>query len=467
MMVDKKISSELIYRSTDTILILSIVLLAILYSSQYNLEGYLAVGLGASLIFGLVGRFTDIYTSWSGRPFFRDEVMRLIVTWLTTFFILVFMIFVSKTSDQFSRLVLVSWLLMTPVLLIVNRYLLRSLLSHLKRLGIRNRNIAILGMTESGLHFAHAVQNQPESGLQVAGFYTHDDSSSDIPQTAELNGKYAHIGNIDTMIEDARMGTWDQIYLALPPDQKDTARKLISKLSDTITPIRLIPDNFTHSLMHSKYLEIADTPVLCIYDAPISLHSAFIKRVEDLIIGSLLLTALLPFMTVIAAAVKLSSPGPVLFKQSRHGLRGEPFKVWKFRTMTVCEDGQDVRQATRNDLRVTRVGAFLRKTSMDELPQFFNVLQGHMSIVGPRPHALSHNEAYKELIPGYMMRHLMKPGITGWAQVNGWRGETDTLYKMQKRVECDMEYIRSWSLWLDLRIIFVTASKTLFDKNAY
>ncbi|MEZ5476984.1 MAG: undecaprenyl-phosphate glucose phosphotransferase [Thiolinea sp.] len=467
MMVDKKISSELIYRSTDTILILSIVLLAILYSSQYNLEGYLAVGLGASLIFGLVGRFTDIYTSWSGRPFFRDEVMRLIVTWLTTFFILVFMIFVSKTSDQFSRLVLVSWLLMTPVLLIVNRYLLRSLLSHLKRLGIRNRNIAILGMTESGLHFAHAVQNQPESGLQVAGFYTHDDNSSDIPQTAELNGKYAHIGNIDTMIEDARMGTWDQIYLALPPDQKDTARKLISKLSDTITPIRLIPDNFTHSLMHSKYLEIADTPVLCIYDAPISLHSAFIKRVEDLIIGSLLLTALLPFMTVIAAAVKLSSPGPVLFKQSRHGLRGEPFKVWKFRTMTVCEDGQDVRQATRNDLRVTRVGAFLRKTSMDELPQFFNVLQGHMSIVGPRPHALSHNEAYKELIPGYMMRHLMKPGITGWAQVNGWRGETDTLYKMQKRVECDMEYIRSWSLWLDLRIIFVTASKTLFDKNAY
>ena len=462
-MVDKKISSELIYRSTDTFVILSIVLLASLYSNTYNLEGYLAAGLGASLIFGLVGRFTDIYTSWSGRPFFRDEVMRLIVTWLTTFFVLVFIIFASKASEQFSRLVLISWLVLSPILLILNRYLLRAMLSHLKRLGIRNHNIAIVGVTEAGLKFAQAIQDQPESGLQVAGFYSHTSE-----KTSELlEGKHAHIGDMDAMIEDARMGTWDQIYLALPPNQKNFASKIISQLSDTATPIRLIPDTFTTSLMHSKYLEIADTPVLCIYDAPISVQSTFIKRVEDLLIGSALLVLLLPIMAIIATAVKLTSPGPVLFKQARHGLKGEPFKVWKFRTMTVCEDSGNIKQATRNDLRVTRVGAILRKTSMDELPQFFNVLQGHMSIVGPRPHAVAHNEEYKALIPGYMMRHLMKPGITGWAQVNGWRGETDTLYKMQKRVECDMEYIRSWSLWLDLRIIFVTAFKTLFDKNAY
>lgn len=462
-MVDKKISSELIYRSTDTLVILSIVLLASIYSDNYNLEGYLAAGLGASLIFGLVGRFTDIYTSWSGRPFFRDEVMRLIVTWLTTFFILVFVIFASKTSEQFSRLILISWLVLTPMLLILNRYVLRTLLSHLKRLGIRNHSIAIAGVTEAGLKFAQAIEKQPESGLQVAGFYTHSDKEN----TAILGDEYAQIGNLDTMIEDAKMGTWDQIYLALPPHDKQSTTGLINQLADTITPIRLIPDSFTNSLMHSKYLEIADTPVLSIYDAPLSIQSAFIKRVEDLIIGSALLVLLLPIMAVIAVAVKLTSPGPILFKQVRHGLKGEPFKVWKFRTMTVCEDGNAVKQATRNDLRVTKVGAILRKTSMDELPQFFNVLQGHMSIVGPRPHAVSHNEEYKTLIPGYMMRHLMKPGITGWAQVNGWRGETDTLYKMQKRVECDMEYIRSWSLWLDLRIIFVTAFKTLFDKNAY
>ncbi|MGB0848610.1 MAG: undecaprenyl-phosphate glucose phosphotransferase [Thiolinea sp.] len=464
-MVDKKISSELIYRSTDTLVILSIVLLASLYSSTYNLEGYLAAGLGGSLIFGLVGRFTDIYTSWSGRPFFRDEVMRLIVTWLTTFFILVFVIFAAKTSEQFSRLILISWLILTPALLILNRFLLRTLLSHLKKLGIRNHNIAIVGITDAGLKFAQAIQSQPESGLQIAGFYSHDAKPG---QEEALTGRHAHIGDLDKMIEDAKMGTWDQIYLALPSNQKAFTTRIINQLADTITPIRLIPDSFTNSLVHSKYLEIADTPVLSIYDAPISVQSAFVKRIEDLVIGSVLLVMLLPLMAIIAAAVKLTSPGPILFKQTRHGLKGEPFKVWKFRTMTVCEDGNSVvKQATRNDLRVTRVGAILRKTSMDELPQFFNVLQGHMSIVGPRPHAVSHNEEYKALIPGYMMRHLMKPGITGWAQVNGWRGETDTLYKMQKRVECDMEYIRSWSLWLDLRIIFVTAFKTLSDKNAY
>lgn len=460
-MVDKKISSELVYRSIDTLIILSIVILASLYSHDYNIEGYLAAGLGASLIFGLVGRFTDIYTSWSGRPFFRDEAMRTVVTWLTTFFLLVFIIFVSKSSDQFSRVVLVGWLVSTPLLLVVSRYGLRILLSHLKRLGIHNRNIAIVGITDTGLKFAEAVNQQPESGLQVAGFYSVELDNTALPST------YENIGGVNDLLEAARSGTWDQIYLALPNQNQSFSSHLISQLADTITPVRLIPDNFTHALLHNKYLEIADTPVLCIYDAPLSVQSAFVKRAEDLIIGSLLLVLLLPIMAIIAVAVKVSSPGPVLFKQSRHGLRGEEFQVWKFRTMSVCENGSVIKQATRNDARVTKVGAFLRKTSLDELPQFFNVIQGHMSIVGPRPHAVAHNEAYRALIPGYMMRHMMKPGITGWAQVNGWRGETDTLYKMQKRVECDMEYIHSWSLWLDLRIIFATAFKAMSDKNAY
>lgn len=460
-MVEKKISSELIYRSADTLLILCIVLLASIYSSSYNIQGYLAVGLGGALIFGLVGRFTDIYTSWSGRPFFRDEAIRTIVTWLTTFFILIFIIFLAKTSSEFSRKVLLSWLFLTPVLLISARYMLRRLQSHLKKLGIQNRSIAIVGVTEAGLRFAQSVEKHPESGFQVAGFYTLEQDTQQLPS------HYAAMGGLDDVLTAAKQGQWDQIYLAFSEDQKEAATHLIGKLSDTITPIRLIPDNFTSALLHAKYLEIAETPVLCIYDAPLSPQNALIKRMEDLIIGSLLLLLLMPIMITIAIAIKLTSPGPVLFKQSRHGLRGETFKVWKFRTMTVCENGNVIRQATRNDMRVTRVGSFLRKTSLDELPQFFNVIQGHMSIVGPRPHAVAHNEAYKELIPGYMMRHLMKPGITGWAQVNGWRGETDTLYKMQKRVECDMEYIRSWSLGLDLRIIFITAFKTLYDKNAY
>jgi putative colanic acid biosynthesis UDP-glucose lipid carrier transferase len=461
--VDKKISAELIYRTTDTIIILGILILASMYSHTYNMEGYLSAGLGASLLFGLVGRFTDIYTSWSGRPFFRDEVIRLLVTWLTTFMLLVFFIFTAKTSEQFSRFVLIAWLFLTPILLISSRYALRTLQASLKRIGINNRTIAIAGITEQGLRFAQAIENQPDSGFQIAGFYSLDDA----PSKVELPAQYAHIGGLAAMMDSARMGEWDQIYLAPPAENSAASHSLLKELADTITPIRLIPDNFTNSLLHSRYLEIAETPVLCIYDAPISEQSALIKRMEDLLIGSLILLLVSPLMLGIALAIKLTSRGPILFKQTRHGLRGEKFQVLKFRTMSVCENGCNIRQATRNDHRITPVGAFLRKTSLDELPQFINVLQGHMSIVGPRPHAVAHNEEYRQLIPGYMLRHLVKPGITGWAQVNGWRGETDTLHKMQKRVELDMEYIRAWSIGLDMKIIFVTAFKTLHDKNAY
>ncbi|MGB3916156.1 MAG: undecaprenyl-phosphate glucose phosphotransferase [Thiothrix litoralis] len=461
--VDKKISSELIYRSVDTLIILGILILASLHSSDYNIQGYLIVGLGASLLFGLVGRFTDIYTSWSGRPFFRDEVIRIIVTWLVTFLFLIFIIFAVKTSEEFSRFVLISWLFITPLLLISSRYVLRSLQASLKRIGINNHNIAIAGITEQGLRFADIINSQPDSGFQIAGFYSLEEDTDII----ELPRQYAHIGNAQAMMEAARTGEWDQIYLAPSSGQSAASMRLINELADTITPIRLIPDNFTNSLLHSRYMEIAETPILRIYDAPLSAQRAFIKRVEDIFLGILLLLLVAPLMLGIAIAIKLTSRGPILFKQTRHGLRGEKFQVLKFRTMTVCENDGNIKQATRNDCRITPVGAFLRKSSLDELPQFFNVLQGHMSIVGPRPHAVSHNEEYRQLIPGYMRRHLMKPGITGWAQVNGWRGETDTLFKMEKRVELDMEYIRSWSLTLDLRIILVTAFKTLYDKNAY
>jgi putative colanic acid biosynthesis UDP-glucose lipid carrier transferase len=463
--VDKKISSKLIYRTTDTLIILGILILASLYSKAYNIDGYLAAGFGASLIFGMVGRFTEIYTSWSGRPFFRDEVIRIIVTWLTTFLFLIFVIFSAKSSGEFSRFVLISWLFVTPVLLIASRYSLRTMLASLKRIGINNRTVAIAGITEHGIRFAEALEKQPDSGFQIVGFYDIGDSAATSGITLPKN--YACIGGQTAMMDAARNGEWDQIYLAPSQDQQAASLSLINKLSDTITPIRLIPDNFTTSLLHSRYLEIASVPVLCIYDSPLSVQHAFIKRIEDVACGSLILLLVSPLMLIIATIIKLTSPGPVFFKQTRHGLRGEKFQVLKFRTMTVCENGENIKQATRNDHRITCIGAFLRKTSLDELPQFFNVLQGNMSIVGPRPHAVAHNEEYRQLIPGYMLRHLMKPGITGLAQINGWRGETDTLFKMQKRVEFDMEYIHRWNLWLDIKIIFVTAFKTLYDKNAY
>jgi putative colanic acid biosysnthesis UDP-glucose lipid carrier transferase len=208
-------------------------------------------------------------------------------------------------------------------------------------------------------------------------------------------------------------------------------------------------------------------PLVSVFESPIYGSNFFLKRLEDLVLGSLILLLISPFMLAIAIAVKLTSPGPAIFKQRRYGLNGEVIEVWKFRSMSVLEDGGHVPQAQKNDPRVTRLGAFMRRTSLDELPQFINVLQGQMSIVGPRPHAVAHNEQYRKLIHGYMLRHKVKPGITGWAQVNGWRGETDTMEKMEMRVKYDLDYINNWSLWLDLKIIVMTAFVGMRGKNAY
>ena len=461
-MDDKHISSELIYRSVDILIILLTLFLGSFYANFYNTEGYLIAGLSAVVIFGLVGRFTDIYTSWSGRPL-RDEATRIVIAWLLTFLSLIFIAFITKTSEQFSRVVLITWLIATPALLVLARFLLRVIFARLRQLGINNRTVAIVGMTQNGFHFARDLENKPEYGYNVVGFY--EDRSERAHN--EILNHYPLLGNFDDMILAARRGDWDQIYIALPVEARSRMLSLLDELSDSATPIRLLPDYFTTNLLHSKFIEIADNPVLCIYDSPFSADHAFIKRVEDLVIGSIILLLISPIMLIIAAAVKLTSKGPILFKQTRYGLKGEKILVWKFRSMTVCEDGDTVTQATRGDSRYTKIGEFLRKTSLDELPQFFNVLQGTMSIVGPRPHAVAHNEQYRTLIPGYMLRHLVKPGITGWAQINGWRGETNTIYKMRKRVEFDLEYMREWSLWLDLKIIFFTIFRAFTDKNAY
>lgn len=200
---------------------------------------------------------------------------------------------------------------------------------------------------------------------------------------------------------------------------------------------------------------------------PFTGYNKIIKRLEDIIISSIIILLISPILVIIAVMIKMTSKGPVLFKQDRHGLNGKIIKVWKFRSMSVMENRNTVTQATKNDVRVTKVGRILRRTSLDELPQFFNVLFGSMSIVGPRPHAVSHNEYYQTCIEDYMLRHMVKPGITGLAQISGWRGETDTLDKMQQRVNCDLTYIRTWSLWLDLKIIFLTILFGFISKTAY
>ncbi len=461
-MQDKHVSSELIYRAVDSIVILLALFITFLYTDNYYPEGYLIVGLISVILFSLTARFTDIYSSWTARPF-QQETLHIVSTWLMAYFTLIFVAFITKTSAHFSRVALISWLFFTPVLLIFARYGLRRLFSYLKMLGLNNKTIVIVGMTEHGLRFAHELEANPDYGYQVAGFYGDNKNIA----AKKIMQHYPILGGYDELTDVARSGKWDQIYLALPIESRKRISNLLDRLTDTATPIRILPDYFTSNLLKSKYLEIVNTPILAVYDSPFSANNAFIKRAEDLIFGSVILALITPVMLFIAIAIKLTSKGPIFFKQKRYGLKGEQIKVWKFRTMTVCEDDDTVRQATKNDCRITSFGAFLRKTSLDELPQFFNVLNGNMSIVGPRPHAVLHNEQYRALIPGYMLRHLVKPGITGWAQINGWRGETDNLYKMRKRLEFDLEYMREWTLLLDIKIIIYTIFRGFTDKNAY
>jgi putative colanic acid biosynthesis UDP-glucose lipid carrier transferase len=243
------------------------------------------------------------------------------------------------------------------------------------------------------------------------------------------------------------------IFISQPISAQPRIRKLLDELQDTTASVYFLPDIYVFDLMQARFISVGGMPVIGIRESPFTGINSMIKRVSDVVLALLIQIMLTPIMLVIAVAIKLTSPGPVIFRQRRYGLYGEEILVYKFRSMTVMEDGGAVVQAKKGDQRVTRIGGFLRRSSLDELPQFINVLQGRMSIVGPRPHAVAHNEQYRKLIKGYMLRHKVKPGITGWAQVNGLRGETETLDKMQARIEYDLDYLRNWSLWLDIWII--------------
>jgi putative colanic acid biosynthesis UDP-glucose lipid carrier transferase len=257
------------------------------------------------------------------------------------------------------------------------------------------------------------------------------------------------------------------IFISLPMSAQPRIREVIDDLHDSTASIYFLPDVYVFDLMQARFSGVGGIPVVAVCESPFSGVDSVVKNASDFVLALLILLILSPLMLGIALAVVLTSPGPAIFRQRRYGLNGEEITVYKFRSMTVSEDGQNVVQAQKNDSRVTKVGAFLRRTSLDELPQFFNVLQGRMSIVGPRPHAVAHNELYRKLIKGYMLRHKVRPGITGWAQVNGMRGETEVLEKMQGRIDHDLYYLQNWSIWLDLWIIMRTVWVVLRRENAY
>lgn len=450
---------SLIHRILDAVLILAVLGVIVIYydkqlAGHYYIAG--AVAVGAYLF---VAEWFALFGSWRAGSL-REEYRALMSTWIITIVILLLLAFISKASIQYSRVAITLWLLVTPMLLILERAILRVILRKIRANGINSRAVAIAGNGKCASRLIDAITEGTWMGLEISGIYDENEVKC-------YQGNTIPFFHLKELIVHAQEGRIDSVYIAYPMNEEEKISNLVSQLADSTVSVYVVPDVFVSDLFHARWSSIGPVPLVSIFESPLYGTNSLVKRMEDLILGSLILILISPIMLIISAAVKLTSPGPVFFKQRRFGLNGQIIEVWKFRSMSVMEDGPNIPQAQRNDPRITPLGSFLRKTSLDELPQFINVLQGRMSIVGPRPHALAHNEQYRKLIHGYMLRHKVKPGITGWAQVNGWRGETDTIDKMEKRVQYDLYYINNWSLPLDLKIILMTVFGGMRGKNAY
>jgi putative colanic acid biosynthesis UDP-glucose lipid carrier transferase len=337
-----------------------------------------------------------------------------------------------------------------------------GLLARLLSIGGAQRTAVIVGANEIGCQLRERIDADPWLGIQVAGFF--DDCGSD---RAGGNNREPLLGSLAQLASYVKAHQVDVTYIALPMCPEPHILKLLDELRDTTASVYFVPDVLMFDLIQTRVDTIGGIPVIAVCESPMYGINAMIKRASDIVLATLILVITAPLLLAVALGVKLSSPGPVLFRQRRYGLDGREIMVYKFRTMTCLEDGEVIRQATRDDARTTRFGAFLRRYSLDEFPQLVNVLQGRMSVVGPRPHAIAHNEIFRKRISGYMIRHKVKPGITGLAQVSGLRGETDTVEKMQARIESDLEYLRNWSIWLDLKIVARTVGVVLDGEGAW
>jgi len=410
----------------------------------------------------LVFPLFNLYSSWRGKGLLK-QAKAIFMAWFSVVLLLIIILFGLKISSDYSRLWLLYWGVLGLFILLLVRMLVYIFLQYQRKQGRNFRNVVVIGAGDLGKRVLVQVKDSPWTGYRIDALFDDDSNlKSSIVEGYNISGT---LSDVEEYVDRNQV---DEIWIALPLRAEQRVKELLYDLRHYTVNIKLIPDIFGFSLLNQSMTEIAGLPAVNLSDSPMGGGNQIIKAVEDRVFGLIFVTLAIPLAIMIALIIKLTSPGPVLFKQSRHGWDGKIINVYKFRTMGVHnETSGEVTQATKNDTRVTKVGAFLRRTSLDELPQLYNVLQGRMSLVGPRPHAVQHNELFKEKVDRYMLRHMVKPGITGWAQVNGYRGETDTLEKMQKRVEYDLYYIENWSLWFDLKIIFLTILKGFVNKNAY
>lgn len=447
---------SIVQRFTDISIIFVGLYASCLINSKYFGYNQILVCLIVLSAFQMIGGISDFYRSWRGVKL-SVELSLVLKNWTLSLLLSMGVTTYSEVLGLSFKIIL-EWYFFVCFGVIICRMSIRVGARFIRTLGYNTRRIAIAGSMPVAINLAKSFIDEPWLGFVVVGIYDNK-----IVKNNEIEYK----GDFDKLVIDAKAGELDRIYLAMSMSDEIEMRELIRNLTNTTCSVILIPDIFTFNILQSRTEEVNGVPVVPLFDTPINGINMVFKRLEDIFLSLLIIILISPILLIIAVAVKISSPGPVIFKQTRYGMDGKAIKVWKFRSMTVMENDALVKQATKNDIRVTKVGSFLRKTSLDELPQFFNVLSGQMSIVGPRPHAVAHNEQYRNIIEGYMLRHKVKPGITGWAQINGWRGETDTIDKMEKRVEYDLEYIREWSIWLDIKIILLTVFKGFINKSAY
>jgi len=473
----------LAWAAIDTIAILLSLYLSFKFNRAYWSDQYLITLLYALLMFLSFADMKNLYRPWRS-GLISLEIQSALESWVMVF-AMTFVTGYLWPEVALPQDIMLAWLLITPVFLVVSRIFGRNLLRSLRQRGFNQHRFAIAGNAEISRHLSNVMAANPWMGYRQIGLFTPITNGMTSTECTK-----ARVGTLDALAALAYQGKLDTIFIGLAANEPaDWAEDLVRQLSDTTVSVYLVwdrrhrqtgkadipqglrmpmaPNLTTRAILHRCWIEIGGIPALSIYESPFSGINALVKRLEDVALSSLALILMSLPMLAIALKIKLSSPGRVLFKQRRYGLDGNEIIVWKFRSMTAHEDGERVEQARKNDPRVTSFGRFLRRTSLDELPQFINVLQGSMSIVGPRPHAVAHNEQYRKLVSGYMLRHKVKPGITGLAQIRGYRGETDTLEKMARRVESDLEYIRSWSIWLDIKILILTVFKGFTHKNAY
>ena len=404
----------------------------------------------------------NLYSSWRGQSLIKQARV-ITLAWFTVVLLMIVILFGLKISSDYSRLWLTYWMVSGLLFLLLFRMSVYGFLQYQRLSGRNYRRVVIVGAGNLGQRLISQVDESPWTGFKIEGLF--DDKK-------ELHGTtvdgYEVRGGIDEVENFASRNNIDDVWIALPLRSENRVKELLYALRHMTLNIKLIPDIFGFSLLNHSMTEIAGLPAVNLSDTPMGGGNLLIKAFEDRVLGTLIFVLTLPVMMIIAILIMLTTKDPVIFKQKRHGWDGKVINVYKFRTMkSHTEDGDSVTQAVKGDTRVTPIGKFLRRTSLDELPQFYNVLQGRMSIVGPRPHAVQHNEQYKDQVDKYMLRHMVKPGITGWAQVNGLRGETNTLDKMKKRVAYDLYYIENWSLWFDLKIIFLTLFKGFVNSNAH